>query len=125
MRWNTLPLWNIIQLQNTYVLKVDETIEDTLVTDSPGDSSVSLEVHHTTNGKLVGYQLSYQDNPRLIIKRWYLGMFYRIDPKDDQTITILYHDQQTRLLSFGKDAKDYLWVARWHPDPFRSNDDSS
>jgi hypothetical protein len=109
-------------LDGVFTLKVAETAVDTYIGRAERDRNVTFHVHSTANSRLIGYTLTARpasrDRPDLTIGAHYLGCFYSrlydLRDREGRDVSVLYHDQNVRLLVFGTkpSARDYLLVLR-------------
>lgn len=85
------------------------------VVKSARDQNVTFEIHGTSGNRVIGYVLRITGEPLVMPLGHSLGCFYS-DARDTsprRIETVLYHDQNTRLLAFGPEPRrDYLWVLR-------------
>jgi len=117
--WPALPLWQFYEVGGVYVVKVELTAVETSVAKVHRDQAVRLEVHSTGNNKLIGYTLKgkkARNRPLRLIQPSYIGLFYSgvkgLEKANRKPVGVLYHDQNIRLLGFGRHPRDYMLVLR-------------
>jgi uncharacterized Fe-S cluster-containing radical SAM superfamily enzyme len=119
--WLTVPLWQFQRTSDGYVVKISHTAVEATIQGVYQDPNVKIEVYGTEN-RLIGYALRSRKagkRPLHLVKPSYLGLFYsdlRDLEKEDtmKPVSVVYHDANVRLLSFGTEPKtrDYLMVLR-------------
>lgn len=116
MDWGPLPLTEFVPVDRRFAIKVAATAVETSVRDTFRDENVCLDLHSTDSGRLVGYTLKSRrinKRPLLLVRPMFLGLFYAsVRDLNRLPMTVMYHDYNVRLLSFGERKRDYMMVLR-------------
>ncbi len=121
MDWDGLEAWRFSRVGTTFVVKVADTALDTKIGDEKKDKNVHFSTHVTSSGRLIGYTLKERRTrwkPLYLERPMFIGLFYGdskdVMVSDRKKMAVSYHDQNIRLLMFGKEeaTRDYMLVLR-------------
>jgi len=115
INWAAYGAWQMYNTPRGFLVRVQDTAVTTSVVKRAHDRNIHLEVFGTGKNKVVGYVLRVDGTPLSLLSSYSLGLFYsdHTDTAPRRIESVLYHDQNVRLLGFGPEAtRDYLWVLR-------------
>lgn len=114
--WNTIPDWQVIKSEDSFLIKVANTREITFPVTLIREDKIEFDAHYTKAERLIGYSFRLKDL-QVHSSPWYVWAF---DLQEEvNCLSLPYQDKNVRLLKFH--SSKYLLVMRWRVNERESN----